>query len=66
MKKNMGTADRIVRLLLAAIFAGLYFSNAVTGTAGIVLVVLAVVFALTSIIRFCPLYILAGINTCKK
>ena len=58
MKKNMGSADRIIRLLLAAVFAYLYFGGVVTGTLGIVLVVLGGVFALTSLISFCPLYTL--------
>ena len=65
MKKNMGAADRMIRLLLAAIFAGLYFTNTVTGTVGIVFLVLAIVFVLTSLVSFCPLYPLLGINTCK-
>lgn len=65
MKKNMGAADRMIRLLLAAIFAGLYFTNTVTGTFGIVLLVLALVFVLTSVVSFCPLYPLLGINTCS-
>lgn len=65
MKKNMGAADRMIRLLLAAIFAGLYFTDTVTGTFGIVLLVLAGVFVLTSLVSFCPLYPLLGINTCK-
>lgn len=66
MKKNMGTADKAIRLVLAGIFAGLYFSNTVTGTFGIVLLVLAAVFALTSLVSFCPLYPIFGINTCEK
>lgn len=65
MKKNMGTADRIIRLIVAAIFATLYFTQTVTGTLGIVLLVLAGVFILTSIVSFCPLYTLFGIKTCK-
>ena len=64
MKKNMGTTDRIVRVVIAAIIAALYFSNMITGTLGIVLLILAGVFVLTSIIAFCPLYILFGLNTC--
>jgi putative copper export protein len=63
MKKNMGNADRVIRLLLAAIFIVLYFTNTVTGTFGIVLLVLAGVFVLTSLIGFCPLYTLVGLNT---
>ncbi len=66
MKKNMGSADRIIRLLLAAVFAYLYFGGVVTGTLGIVLVVLGGVFALTALISFCPLYTLVGMNTCPK
>ncbi|HEY4937223.1 MAG TPA: DUF2892 domain-containing protein [Puia sp.] len=65
MKKNMGTADRTVRILLALVMGALYFSNAVTGTFGIVLLVLAVIFLLTSFISFCPLYAIFGFTTCK-
>ncbi|NTW23219.1 MAG: DUF2892 domain-containing protein [Lentimicrobium sp.] len=66
MKKNMGLTDRIIRLALAALVAVLYFTNVITGTLGIVLIVVAVVFALTSLISFCPLYPIIGMNTCKK
>lgn len=61
----MGGTDRIVRLILAAVFAYLYFSGTVTGTLGVVLVVLGAVFALTSLVSFCPLYTLVGLNTCS-
>lgn len=64
MKKNMGSADRIVRLILAALFAVLYFTGVVSGTLGIVLLVLGAVFALTSFISFCPLYSIFGMSTC--
>jgi hypothetical protein len=64
MKPNMGNADRIIRVLLAAVFAYLYFSGTVSGTIGLVLVILGGVFVLTSLISFCPLYTLVGINTC--
>ena len=64
MKKNMGNADRIIRLLLAMLFAVLGFLNIVTGTAGVILLVLAGIFAFTSIIGFCPIYSLFGINSC--
>lgn len=60
----MGTTDRIIRVLLAAVFAILYFTNTVTGTFGVILLILAGVFLLTSIISFCPLYTLIGLNTC--
>lgn len=66
MKKNMGTMDRGIRLSLAVLIAVLYFTNVIGGTTAIVLGVIAIVFALTSFISFCPLYPLLGINTCKK
>lgn len=62
----MGTADRIIRVLLAAVFAYLYFGGIVTGTLGIVLVVLGGVFVFTSLISFCPLYTLVGFSTCPR
>jgi hypothetical protein len=65
MKKNMGAADRITRLVIAAIIAFLYFTNVITGTLGIVLVIIAAVFVATSLISFCPLYTILGINSCK-
>lgn len=61
----MGSADRIIRFLIAAVIAGLYFTNVITGTLGIVLLVLAGIFVLTSFISFCPLYAPFGISTCQ-
>jgi membrane protein DedA with SNARE-associated domain len=66
MKKNMGTIDKAIRLLIAVVFVVLYFTNVVSGIPGIVLLVLAGVFVLTSIISFCPLYMPFGINSGKK
>lgn len=60
----MGTADRAIRVLLAAVFAILYFGGVVTGAVGIILLVLGGVFLLTSLISFCPLYTLLGMSTC--
>lgn len=64
MKKNMGSTDRIIRIILALVFAALYFTNVVSGTGGIILLVLAAVFAFTSVVSFCPLYTLVGFSTC--
>lgn len=65
MKKNMGSTDKIIRFILAAIFVILYYTGTVSGTLGIVLLVLAGVFVLTSLISFCPLYAPFGLSTCK-
>lgn len=64
MKKNMGNIDRVVRLIIAAIVAVLFFTNVIGGTLGYVLLGLAGIFFLTSLISFCPLYTLFGLNTC--
>ncbi len=66
MKKNMGSTDRIIRFIVAAIFIVLYFTNTVTGIWGIVLLVLAGVFILTSFVSFCPLYAPFGLSTCPN
>lgn len=66
MKKNMGIADKIIRVLIAAVILALYFTNVLTGTLGIVLIVLSVVFLLTSLISFCPVYSVFGISTKTK
>lgn len=66
MKKNMGTVDSILRIVVAAIIITLYLTNLITGTVAIILFILAIVFILTGFLRFCPLYLPFGINTCKK
>ena len=66
MKKNMGSTDKIIRLLLAAVFILLFVFEVVTGTWGYVLLALAAIFILTSLINFCPLYFPFGISTCRK
>jgi hypothetical protein len=65
MKANMGTADKVIRVLIALVIGVLIYTNVLTGTLAIVLGVLSIVFALTSLISFCPLYTLFGIKTCK-
>lgn len=65
MKKNMGMADRLLRIILAIVVAVLIYLGEISGTAAIILGVIAGVFLLTSIIKFCPLYTVIGINTCK-
>lgn len=56
MKKNMGTVDRLLRVLIAAVVGILYFTDQISGTAAIILGILAVIFLLTSLVGFCPLY----------
>ena len=65
MKKNLGTADRIIRIILTVVFAVLYYLGIISGFAGIVLLILGGVFLGTSLSSFCPLYTLFGIDTNK-
>jgi hypothetical protein len=62
----MGTIDKIVRILIALVIIGLYFANVISGTWAIILLVISIIFILTSVISFCPLYLPFGINTGKK
>lgn len=66
MKKNMGAMDKWVRVIIALIITILYFTDIIQGTLGYVLIALALIFLLTSVISFCPLYAPFKINTCKK
>jgi len=64
MKKNMGNADRIIRVIIALVAAGLYFGGVLEGTVGLVALVMAIIFLLTSLISFCPIYRIFGMSTC--
>lgn len=64
MTKNMGNTDKLIRLIFAATIGVLYYTGAISGTLAIILGIFAVIFALTSLVSFCPLYTLVGINTC--
>ena len=66
MKKNMGSIDKLVRVLVAVVIGVLYFTNQITGIAAIILGIFAVVFLLTSAIGFCPLYLPLKLSTIKK
>lgn len=66
MKHNMGTSDRTIRILLAIVFVALGYFQVVDGIFATILYIFAAVFVLTSLVGFCPLYPILGINTCKK
>ncbi len=63
MKKNVGTVDKVVRIVLAAAIVVLFFTRVITGTLGIILLILAGILVLTSILGICPLYLPFRINT---
>ena len=64
MKKNMGTVDKTIRILIAAIIVILFYFKVITGTLGIILLIAGGIFLLTSFINFCPLYKIFGLSTC--
>ena len=66
MKKNTGTIDIAIRLVIAAIVVILYFTHVISGTIAIILLIFAGVFILTSLLSFCPLYLPFGISTRGK
>ena len=66
MKKNMGSADKLIRILIAVVIGVLYYLGKIEGTLAIVLMAFAIIFLLTSLVSFCPLYTIFGINSCKK
>jgi hypothetical protein len=66
MKRNLSNIDRIFRVVLAALFAYLYFSGVVTGALGIVLLAVGAVFVLTAVVSFCPLYAMFKLSTFKS
>ena len=66
MKKNMGSIDRVLRVLVAVVVGILYFMGQITGVAAIIFGIFAVVFLLTSAIGFCPLYLPLKLSTMKK
>lgn len=67
MKTNMGSADRIIRIIIAIVIGILYFTNIITGTLGTILLIVGAVFLLTGLVSVCPAYLPLGLSTiCKK
>lgn len=66
MKKNMGTIDKVIRVLVAVVILVLYFTHVISGTLAVILLILAAVFVVTSLLGLCPLYLLFGLSTRKK
>ena len=66
MKKNMGTVDKVIRILVAVVVVVLYFTHVISGVLAIVLLAFSAIFVVTSLISFCPLYMPFGLSTRKK
>lgn len=66
MDKNVGKVDKLVRVLVALLLVGLYFSGILSGVLGYILLAVAGVMILTGLVNFCPLYSMLGVNTCKR
>jgi hypothetical protein len=66
MKKNIGTIDKVVRIMVAVVVVALYFSNIISGTLAIIMLAASAVFVVTSLLGFCPLYLALNLSTRKK
>ena len=66
MKRNIGTVDKVIRILIAVVVVTLYFANLISGTLAIILLALSAIFVVTSLFSFCPLYLPLTISTRKK
>lgn len=64
MKKNVGSIDKIIRIVFALVVAVLFYFKVISGTFGIILLVLGAVLLVTALVNFCPLYRLFGLSTC--
>jgi len=65
MKKNIGSPDRIVRILFAVVVAVLYFADVIAGTGALILGIVAAVLFVTALIGTCPIYLAAKMSTNK-
>jgi uncharacterized membrane protein len=66
MKKNMGTVDKVIRILVAVVVVVLFFTHVISGVLPIILLALSAIFVVTSLLSFCPLYLPFGLSTRKK
>ena len=66
MKPNMGSADRLIRILVAVVLSVLFFTGTISGTTGVLLIIAGGVFLATSFLGFCPMYTIFGISTCPR
>ena len=66
MKPNMSTTDKFIRVLIGVLIAVLYYLEVISGLTAIIVLAIGIIFLVTSLISFCPLYKVLGINTNKK
>jgi hypothetical protein len=66
MKKNVGTIDKTIRILIAVVLVVLYFTHVISGVLGIILLALSAVLVVTSLFSFCPIWQVLGLRTTKK
>ena len=69
MSVNVGTVDRLLRLIVGLVLLYLVFLSGMplfaAGAAKWIALVVGVVMLVTAAVRICPLYSLLGIKTCK-
>jgi hypothetical protein len=66
MKKNVGTIDKVIRILIAVVMVVLYFTHMISGVLAIILLAVSVIFIATAFLSFCPIWFALGLSTRKK
>jgi hypothetical protein len=66
MKQNVGTIDKVIRILIAVVVVVLYFTHVISGVLAIILLALSAIFVVTSLLSFCPIWLALGLSTRKK
>jgi hypothetical protein len=66
MKKNVGTIDKVIRILIAVVVVVLYFTHVITGALALILLAVSAVLVATSLLSFCPIWLALGLSTKKN
>jgi hypothetical protein len=66
MKKNMSSADRIIRIVVAIALSALNLTHVTGGFLAIIFWVAAVILVLTSVFGTCLIYLLFNMSTKKE
>lgn len=65
MKINVGSKDKLIRLIISALMFALYFTGKVEGWVSVLILIFGITTLVTALFNFCPAYTIFGITTCK-
>lgn len=66
MKKNVGSIDKLVRIIIAALAVWVAYTHQVASPWDYVLYAVAVIMIVTALMSTCPIWIVFGLNTLKS